>query len=345
MVRPGIVLASSFVSSTDEKFQKYIEYMNREEAVRNKAFEKYNIIAYEQFNDYMENPAKSSGLFSATDDYLDEKKAEEMKSLFAEAQANESCLWQDVFSFDNSFLENEGIFNAKTGELDERKIQQAVRVAMEEKFAREGLTDHGVWTASIHYNTENIHVHVGSIEMTNTKEKVFREIKTFNKTTQKYEGTGEFDWQNKGRIKQKTLDSMKSKFANSLVGRSPELKKIHDLSRNHLLKNTIRLSKGDRYLCQQYRDLLKTLPRDRKKWQYNNKEMEPFRKEVNEITDYYLKEKNPKAYKKLVHLLDNEEQKRLRIYGGGEETGEYQKEEGSNLQLAGDGGDACILIK
>ncbi|WP_052008635.1 relaxase MobL [Listeria aquatica] len=76
MGRPGIVLASSFVSSTDEKFQKYVEYMNREEAIRNEAFEKYNIIAYEQFNDYMENPAKSSGLFSATEDYLDEKKSE-----------------------------------------------------------------------------------------------------------------------------------------------------------------------------------------------------------------------------------------------------------------------------
>lgn len=148
-----------------------------------------------------------------------------MKKWFAEAQANESSLWQDVFSFDNSFLEEEGLYDGKTGELDERKIQQAVRVAMEEKFAREGLTDHGIWTASIHYNTDNIHVHVGSVEMVNTKEKVFREIKIFNKKTQHYERTGNFDWQNKGRVKRKTLDSMKSKFANSLIDRSPELKK------------------------------------------------------------------------------------------------------------------------
>ncbi|EUJ16555.1 hypothetical protein MAQA_15891 [Listeria aquatica FSL S10-1188] len=65
--------------------------------------------------------------------------------------------------------------------------------------------------------------------------------------------------------------------------------------------------------------------------------MEPFRKEVNQITDYYMKEKNPKAYKELVRLLDDEEQKRLRIYGGGEEKQGYPKEEESNLQIAGNG--------
>ncbi|HCV8755309.1 TPA: hypothetical protein OWV68_003039, partial [Listeria monocytogenes] len=79
-------LSSSFVSSTDEKFNKYIEYLDRDEATRNKAFEKNNIVAYTEFNDYMENPEKSTGLFMATDDYVDEEMVNKMKNLFAEAQ-------------------------------------------------------------------------------------------------------------------------------------------------------------------------------------------------------------------------------------------------------------------
>ncbi|MBC1567215.1 MobP2 family relaxase [Listeria booriae] len=334
MGRPGIVLSSSFVSSTDEKFQKYIEYLDRDEATRNKAFEKYNIVAYTEFNDYMENPAKSSGLFSATEDYLGEQKADEMKTLFAEAQKKQSTLWQDVFSFDNAFLEEEGLYDSRTGELDERKIQQAVRVAMEDKFQKENLAGQGIWTASIHYNTDNIHVHVASVEMENTKPRVYREIKTFNKGTQRYEGTGKFDWQNKGRVKQKTLDTMKSKFANTLIDRNTSLAKIHEISRTHLLKNTVNLSTDDLYLCQLYKDLLKTLPHDRKDWQYNKKEMSPFRKQVNQITDYYLKEKNPQAFEELVQALDSEEEKRLRIYGGGSSKEETEIPQDDMVQHA-----------
>ncbi|EIA7549142.1 hypothetical protein K7T34_002921 [Listeria monocytogenes] len=314
MTRPGIILSSSFVSSTDEKFNKYIEYLDRDEATRNKAFEKYNIVSYTEFNDYMENPEKSTGLFTATDDYVDEEMVNKMKNLFAEAQKNQSTLWQDVFSFDNEFLIEEGLLDKHTGNLDEKKIQQAIRVAMEDKFVKEDLTGQGVWTASIHYNTDNIHVHVASVEMENTKERVFREVKTFNKNTQSYEGTGKFDWQSKGRIKQKTLDSMKSKFANTLIDCNVSLAKIHELSRTHLIKNTVNLSLEDQNLCRMYNDLLRTLPDNKKIWQYNRKEMEPFRDQVNKITSYYLKEKNPETYNELVATLDAEEKKQIRIY-------------------------------
>lgn len=314
---PGIVLASSFVSSTDEKFQKYVEYIDRDEATRNQAFEKYNIVSFHEFNDYMENPVKSTGLFSATENYLDEEKREQMKHVFEEAQKNQSTLWQDVFSFDNAFLEEEGLYDRKSGQLEETKIQQAVRVAMEEKFKREGLSDGGVWTASIHYNTDNIHVHVASIEMKNTKPRVYREVKHFNKDTQKYEGTGKWEWQNKGRVKQSTLDKVKSSFANSLIDRNQSLKKIHELSRNHLLKNTIHLSKEDKQLCQMYRDLLKALPQNKKNWDYNRTEMKSYHKQIDQITRYYLQEKNPKAYQELDKALTAEEEKRIRIYGDG----------------------------
>lgn len=328
---PGIVLASSFVSSTDEKFQKYVEYIDRDEATRNQAFEKYNIVSFHEFNDYMENPIKSTGLFSTTENYLDEGKREQMKHVFEEAQKNQSTLWQDVFSFDNAFLEEEGLYNRKSGQLEEAKIQQAIRVAMEEKFKREGLSDGGVWTASIHYNTDNIHVHVASVEMKNTKPRVYREVKHFNKDTQKYEGTGKWEWQNKGRVKQSTLDKVKSSFANTLIDRNQSLKKIHELSRNHLLKNTVQLSKEDKRLCHMYRDLLKELPPNKKNWHYNRTEMKPYHKQIDQITRYYLQEKNPEAYQELDQALTTEEKKRIRIYGSGSEPKHIV---GTNTQLA-----------
>lgn len=314
---PGIVLASSFVSSTDDKFQKYVDYIDRDEATRNLAFEKYNIVSFREFNDYMENPAKSSGLFSATDDYLNAAKRDQMKRIFEAAQKKQSTLWQDVFSFDNDFLQEEGLYSKASGQLDESKIQQAVRVAMEEKFKREGLSDGGVWTASIHYNTDNIHVHVASVEMENTKPRVYREVKQFNKDTQKYEGTGEWEWQNKGRVKQSTLDKVKASFANSLIDRNASLKRIHELSRNHLLKNTVHLTKEDKQLCQMYRDLLKELPSNKQSWQYNRKEMKPYQKQIDQITRYYLQEKDPEAFQELDKALTAEEKKRIRIYGEG----------------------------
>ena len=55
------------------------------------------------------------------------------------------------------------------GLLDEKSIKDATRQSMSECFKRENLKDTGYWVGEIHYNTDNIHVHVASTETKNTR--------------------------------------------------------------------------------------------------------------------------------------------------------------------------------
>ena len=40
--RPGVVVASKFIFSTNDAFSKYVEYIDREEAIRNEEFSNYD---------------------------------------------------------------------------------------------------------------------------------------------------------------------------------------------------------------------------------------------------------------------------------------------------------------
>lgn len=122
---PGIVHMRQWVKSNSEKFSTYINYIDREEAVRN-----YKIEDYSLFNDYMGNPKKSGSLFTDDKDFLTENERRELKNLFSQAQRNNSCMWQDVFSFENEWLEEQGLYNSRTGVVDEKKVIEAVRNSM-----------------------------------------------------------------------------------------------------------------------------------------------------------------------------------------------------------------------
>ena len=58
-------------------------------------------------------------------DILSKDDVNNSKKLFELAQKNKSIMWQDVFSFDNLWLEKNGLYNSRTHELDERKIKNA----------------------------------------------------------------------------------------------------------------------------------------------------------------------------------------------------------------------------
>lgn len=64
-IKAGVTLMQDFCRPRTEKFQEYIDYMDREEAQRNNAITTYNL-----FNEYMGNPYKSTGLFTAEKDSL-----------------------------------------------------------------------------------------------------------------------------------------------------------------------------------------------------------------------------------------------------------------------------------
>lgn len=121
-IKAGVTLMQDFCRPGSDKFQSYIDYIDREEAQRNNAFSTYNIFSdYEQYNEYMGNPEKSSGLFTADKDSLTYAEKKELKSIFEMAQDNQSLMWQTVISFDNRWLEKNGVYDPEIKSLMNRK--------------------------------------------------------------------------------------------------------------------------------------------------------------------------------------------------------------------------------
>ncbi len=64
-----------------------------------------------------------------------------LKEAFKKAQKNKSVLWQDVISFNNGWLERHGIYDSKTKTLDEEKLKDVTRKAMDVMTTKERLRD------------------------------------------------------------------------------------------------------------------------------------------------------------------------------------------------------------
>ena len=96
-INAGVVVVNQFCKNNSKLFSGYINYMERDEAVRSKNTVEFNI-----YNDYMGNPEKSTGLFTNEKDNLTHSEKRELKDVFQTAQDNESVMWQTVISFDKS---------------------------------------------------------------------------------------------------------------------------------------------------------------------------------------------------------------------------------------------------
>lgn len=283
----GIVHKVRWIKSNSKKFSKYIDYIDREEAVRNYKFEDFSL-----YNDYMDNPSKSGNLFTADKDFLNEYERKALKNYFSIAQENESLMWQDVFSFDNEWLEKEGLYDKKTGVLNEKKIIEAVRSSMNELIKKEGF-DNLLWSGSLHYNTDNIHVHVASVEVNPSRER--------------------------GKRKPKTLINMKSKFANNLIDRSREQKEINDIIRKNIIDSKKDFSfHKDMEMKRMVLEIIKKLPEDKRQWHYNYNSLSEVRPLLDELTKYYVDNYKKEEFKKLEDLLDKETEYLKKLYGEGE---------------------------
>lgn len=146
MSSPGIIMTGKFIRPGSGAFQSYIEYLDREKAVRNEAYESYSAFTstegtsgvYEGDSEetldgyikYMANPVKTSNLFTLETNSLDEADIAELKNEFINAADNGSAMWQDVFSFRNDWLIEHGYLDAETNQLDESKLQLATRLGM-----------------------------------------------------------------------------------------------------------------------------------------------------------------------------------------------------------------------
>ena len=164
-IQAGVVVVTKFVQSGSDVFAEYIDYINRSEAVRNDSY-----AAYSLYNEYMDNPEKTTALFTETDDRLDGEEKIKIKDIFEKAQENGSFMWQTVVSFDNRWLNENGLTDIETMEADEGKLREVTRSMMLKLKQDEGL-EGAVWSAAVHYNTDNLHIHIAMVEPVPTRER------------------------------------------------------------------------------------------------------------------------------------------------------------------------------
>ncbi|MFR6671203.1 MAG: MobP2 family relaxase [Enterococcus avium] len=314
MVKAALVMKWKFVMSNNQKFQKYIDYIDRDEATRTKEFHQYNILESDGYNHYMEDPEKSSGLFTANKDHLTKEERLTVKKLFQKAQSNDSLMWQDVVSFDTNWLTEVGLYDAKNDQLNEPKIMNAIRVAMNEQLNAEKLKNSAVWTAAIHYNElHHIHVHIAIVEPEPT-----REYGTFTrKDGTTYEAR-------KGFRSKKNVDRFRSQVMSQLLDRDQPLAQISSMIRTQLGKHKGSMRQlPDSELTYLYDKIYQSLPPDRSKWKYNMNAMNGIRPDIDRFIRTYLNTYEKNEYHELQNLLDENSAFYMKLYGEG--TKEYQR--------------------
>ena len=316
-VTPGVVFTSKYVFS-EKKFAAYVNYIDRSEAVRNDAYPLYSVYA-----DYMDNPKKqqqfnswsehTSALFTDTKDRLTIEEKQELKRQFQKAQKNGSPMWQQVISFTDEFLEKNGLFDRETETLDEDKLREVTRSAMQEVLKNEGMDGAAVWSAAIHYNTDNIHVHIAIVEPVPTRTRKEYPVTDEHGNKIKME-------QFKGNMKKKTFIKAKSKIINSIVDRSQELKRINDIIRNRIVaEKRGRDSYRDEQLRGQFLNIYRQLPPDKRMWKYKMNALSHVRPQIDNFTRAYIDMYHKRDFQELQKQLADQQEFLKSVYGAGRE--------------------------
>ncbi|PEU54125.1 hypothetical protein CN395_25850 [Priestia megaterium] len=298
-VVPGVVLKTKFITASHKAFQEYVDYVDREEAKRELgAHEKL----FSLYQDYMDNPNKTSSLFTQHSDRLTGEQKEELKKGFEEAQRNNSIMWQDVITFHNPWLEEQGLYDSRTHTVDEKKLMQITRQSMNKMLEREKLDGSAIWSAAIHHNTENIHIHIATVEPDPTR--------------------------SRGKRKPKTLDVMKSTVVNQIMDRGENQNRINHLIRKEMVNQKKRDSSfawRNRELKPLFLMVYNHLPQDKRQWQYSYNTIKPLKPYIDTLSEKYIKKYHQKEYQQLIKNLDKEVKELKKAYGEGtRDKGRYE---------------------
>jgi len=320
-MKPAVVLKSKFVLSKDNSFNDYIRYIDRDGA-KVKQVVDYNhdldlqndFNVFHSFMDYMDDSEKDGELFTQDRNYLTDDDKSLLKAGFKDAQNKGSPLWQDVISFDNEWLEEQGLYDSKTSKLNEDKIRDVTRKAVEEVARCEGIkTETLLWSGAVHYNTDNIHVHIAIVQPEPTVD-----IKEYQNEQ------GEFIKEYRGKRKQKSLDQMKSKVANEIVDRNKDYERIDNLIRNPVRSK----SKTDLSHYNKTKELfiqtLPLLPEKMSEWRYGYNSVDEARPYIDEIGRIYLEEFHGDEMKELYQELDKQVELTEKLFGSGSNYDRYK---------------------
>ena len=236
-----------------------LSYMERPQAFYPKA--KSPTADYDLY-DYMANDEKSDGLFTADKDLLNAAEVEQYRQYEIQSNAEGCPKYVQVVSFDNSFLEENHIM--VNGVVDKGKLRSAFRKAMAALIEKEPKLDPAncYWTAAIHTNTDNIHIHSALCEYHRIEDRA-------NK------------YRDKDMLSVEAMNRLKSKIANELIETNDRTKEHTRIERELLLPS---LKKAFTNTTGQMLELRRILPPEGG-WQYNRPKMKRYRAKIDAVVD------------------------------------------------------------
>ena len=319
-INAGVVMVTKFVQSTSSVFSSYIDYVDRDEAQRNEGFEKFSA-----YTDYMsnydktrqvfsdgrlthsvDNPEKTTHLFTAERDELTVEQKKQLKQSFSDAQANKSLMWQTVISFDNRWLKEQGLFNPDTGRLDEQKLMAATRGCMKNMLESEGLNNSAVWSAAVHFNTDNIHIHVATVE----PEPMRRKMEIDGKEV------------TRGKFKYSSIKKGKSYVVNSIL-HDKEVSQLLGDSRDTLIKGMKEANPlyHDKDFRRQFLNIYTQLPGNTRLWNYNMNAISPeLRKQIDKLSLSWLENHSSNEFQKYKAMIEHQQKQYAEAYGKSAES-------------------------
>ena len=303
---PDIFLSQEFeVPNFKKNFNDYLDYVFNESKTETKV--------YESYHDYMYNLEKTNSIFTKEKDFLDEMEIKKQKEIFSLAQEKGSFLWKPVISFNNEFLrKNKILIDDK---INDKKLKECARKSIEKMFELENINNF-IYSCAIHYNTDNIHIHLAAVEVGTPTRKYIDD----KKLTKKERCKNAF-------FKKSTFEKGKSVVSSVLSNDLENLKELNFLSRKQIVekinfKNKTFTSEEVGLL----KEILEKLPKNKNLWQYNHKSCKYVKPLINKFVVNFLYNnfsEEMKNYKKELKEVENLYTKR---YGSGKyEHNSYAK--------------------
>ena len=290
-----------------EKPEKFVPKINADHAVKSKSSK--------DFQDYMDNPEKSLGVFNDMTDKFTDNDKERFRSFERKSKESGCPKYIFVLSFDNDYLKENGYMDS-SGVLNHEKMRNVARQSIHALVdASHKLdSDNCDYCACIHLNTDNIHIHYALLE---------KEMREDRKVTKK--------GSKQNCIEQEALRKAKAK-AIQIIGQNnirDRNKKLYELRQQVLLPQ---LSTAYNYSMKDIYNLASILPSD-KQWQYNRKRMERYRKPINDCIDSIIRsdKKLLSAWQLYNSELNNMQKYYERAYGG-EDMVDYKLYKSNQLE-------------
>ena len=306
MSKSNIIVRTRFKHSltASKNISKWVDYVSKKEKADATSLDEKNL-----FNEYFALADKNSFLFEQCESFVWNSDGDVNPKQDVLKVDDTGFVWNLVVSFPPDFALNNGL-------ITKSDYYDLTKHIMPSLITDMGLdVTNTIWYASLHRNTDNPHIHILICEK--------------NKTA------------SKGYIPQFAIQNIKSNIGNYLID-STNFYKLRDNEfkniTNSISFEELSKIKNQKLFSEKYRkDLNKKLLHlydqlpSKGRLQYNSKNMNMYRDELNDIIDYILRHDSVKYnYANYLKLLEQHQKELTELYG---QTNENKNRKYYNSQL------------